>query len=213
MENKRLTYKERLETRKAAHIAKIRKNKVFRPKPKMTAKPLEEHFEDFTGTLESVGENIVENAQDFLGLGKKAAKRRAARNEVKNKKKLAKTDLIQSKADANRIAAQGAADAEKIRAQAEADAARAAAAPQTAQVNQLAQATGNSPAYPEQTPMYQTLQENKPMNTGNWADDKEEQQQQQQQPVKPVKKSKNMIYIAVAVVVIIGIVYMIKRKK
>lgn len=191
--------------------------------------PISEHFENFTDTVTDITANavnmftdvadtIVEPVQNFLGLaaagagllrgGKGARKRRAARQEVKNQKKLAKADVIQSKADANRIQAQGAADAKIIEANA---LAAAAAAQQAAQVNQL-QSQVQPQAAPVQyqdVPQYQEVSQSRQMQT----DDTAEERPTVKTGQIPPTKSKKTLYIIIAIVAVVAIYFFIKKKK
>jgi cobalamin biosynthesis Mg chelatase CobN len=162
--------------------------------------PLEEHFENFTEVTGDIIENFAgEETADFLGLGKKARARKAARQAVKNEKKQAKADTIRAKGQAQIIRAQGEADALRLSSQ------------QTAQTNQLAAATGSAPASVEQSPMYQSLPETAsrqaPMETT------QAQTVSNQAPAPAPAKNNKTMYIIIAVVVIAAVVFLMKKKK
>lgn len=167
--------------------------------------PIEEHFENF---VDVVNGTAVEN---FKFIKKLLAKR----SDYKNKKKAAKTDKIQAQADAERIRANADAQATIISAQASAN--------QAAVTNQLQSQVmpQAAPVQPQQTPMYQTL-DMPQANTGKWEDipadslTKEPLQPLPGTPVAstPAKANKNKyILFAVIIIVVIGVVMYLKKKK
>lgn len=168
--------------------------------------PLEEHFENFVDT---VNETAVENFK-FL---KKIINRRAA---IKDKKKMAKADVIQAKADAERIRANADAQAAIIAAN--------SAAQQAAASNQLQQQImpQAAPVQPQQTPMYQTI-EMPQANSGKWEDIpadnllKEPLQPLPGTPAaapgKPANNKNKYILFAVIIILVIGVVMYMRKKK
>jgi len=172
-------------------------------------RPLEEHFENFVDTTGEVAENL------FGALKKLIAKR----SEIKNKKKLAKADVIQAKADA-----------ERIRANADAQAAIIAAQQQASQTNQLQQQIypGAAAVQPQSTPQYQTLPDTmmQDANNNNWKDVVEPGANAApetlaaaaatpagKQKTTADKRKKMILFAVIALVVIAGVIYFVKRKK
>lgn len=217
------SYQDRLKVRQFNHAKHIR-----RRKPTWTGSavpgsdsgkviPLSEHFENFTdvvsdvvtGTADMFTEILPEPVQEFLGIGKAIKKRIASNSAAKSRKKMAKADLIQAKADAERIRATG-----------EANAALEAARAQTAQTNQLQSQVAplSQPSSVENSPQYQSLPEVQ-SNTNQWTNVNQEQEQAQNKistgalPPTPQKKKNTTLYIVFALAAAAGIYFYMKNKK
>jgi len=184
-----------------------------RPIPRPRLVTLEEHFENFADVVNDIGDNVHENF--FKGLRKLISERSA----IKNKKKLAKADVIQAKADAERIRANADAQAAIIAAN--------AAAAQAAQTNQLNQAIypGSAPVTANQTPMYQTIDDEQPATNPNVFADKSIYESGQvpippgvfspipKEQGKPKTKNQKIIFAVIAIVVVAAGIYFFKYRK